>query len=278
MNPNNRSPFLAVTPRNSFGDYLRRCAELPGVDVMAVQDVALTTIRYLNGDKRVRSDLRLNQELENRWYASLAAGSPDWNVYDADIYLGDLWACWAVYSRTYLLGIQAPRNLPPLGVVQDMGSVGNVVDLGCGIGYTTAALRQIFPWARVTATNFDGMRQTVIARSLGEKYGFTVVPTVQQVDGPADLVFASEYFEHIPAPIDHLAEVLDTLHPRALIVANAFGAHSIGHFDLYGVDGQQLGSKETAKRFNAELRGRGYEKVKTKLWNNRPTYWRRTAP
>lgn len=45
--------------------------------------------------------------------------------------------------------------------------------------------------------------------------------------------FASEYFEHHELPVKHLIELLEVSHPRLLVIANSFGARSIGHFDSY---------------------------------------------
>jgi hypothetical protein len=78
-----------------------------------------------------------------------------------------------------------------------------VADLGCRMGITPCP-QEMFPQAEVTGTNLAGTTQTAIALRLGRQFGFQVRETVQQIPAPVDLVFASEYFEHIPAPIDHL--------------------------------------------------------------------------
>jgi hypothetical protein len=92
---------------------------------------------------------------------------------------------------------------------------------------------------------------------------------------PADLVFASEYFEHFEEPIAHLVEVVELTRPRALLIANAFSAKSIGHFDEYVVDGRRVSGDVVGRRFNDTLRRIGYSKIETRLWNNRPAYWKR---
>jgi hypothetical protein len=75
--------------------------------------------------------------------------------------------------------------------------------------------------------------------------------------------------------VDHQIDVLDTLKPRALLIANAFGSQSIGHFPSYKVKGHSLDPKSTSRAFSDELRSRGYNQVKMNVWNNRPTYWKR---
>jgi len=235
-------------------------AAAEGVDPDWLREAATTTLTRLTGpDPEIR-------DVERRWYASLDAGEPDYGVYDDDEYLAEAWACWRIYSRKYLRAIRDAL---------DLGSVESVADLGCGVGLTTAALSEMFPSAIVTGTNLDSV-QARIARRLAERYGFRVEPTLATI-GHADVVFASEFFEHIEQPITYLASVLDTLTPRVLLVANTFGQRAIGHFDSYLVEGERLDGAATSRRFGQILRSRGYERVETKFWNNRPAYWRAAA-
>jgi SAM-dependent methyltransferase len=269
------SALLDVAPAEALPAFVRRCAALDLGDLKEIETTARRTLRYASATASVRAQLRPDQHLEDQWYRSLAAGAPDWSVYDTDAYLGDLWACWIQYSRSYLRSCLAPKSLPPTGVFGSLGQVARVADLGCGIGYTSAAFAQLFPHAQVVGTNFPGMKQTRLAEHLGQQYGFRVVAEVEQIEGPVDLVFASEYFEHIPAPIEHLLDVLRALQPRALLVASAFGTRSVGHFDTYTVAGRQVPAKNASQLFDRCLTSHGYSKVKTQLWNNRPAYWRR---
>lgn len=264
--------ILDVKPRDAFEAFLHECAAV-GLDADRIRTVAVATMAYLRSTSVGRRPLQSAQRLEQGWYASLARGKPDWKVYASDSYLSELWACWSVYSRPYLRSVRSPSSLPSVGgVVKDLGRVRNVVDLGCGFGYTTAALRQMFPSAKVFGTNIEGTVQTTLAQRLGKRYGFQVgLPANDQA---ADLVFASEYFEHFESPIGHLRYVLSTYRPRALLVANAFGTRAIGHFHRYKVAGAMLDGKATSRRFHLELRQRGFKKVRTALWNNRPAYWK----
>lgn len=263
---------LRVRPGVLLSWFLRECGEC-GLDVGSIGRIASTTAAYLSGNADAREQMAPAQALESRRYAALEAGTVDWSVYESDWYLGELWACWSVYSRKYLSAITVPTSLPPYGVVADIGTVDRVLDLGCGIGVTTVALRSIFPDAHLVATNLEGTIQTRIAKRFGERFGFDVLPVVPRLK--TDLVFASEYFEHVPAPLAHLREVVAATEARAFLIANSFNTRAIGHFLNYEVDGESLSGDVTARRFNDEMRKLGYEKVKTKLWNNRPSYWRR---
>jgi len=258
-------------------EYISLCAQFVALDEPTSYALAVDSIRYVNGSKTERDALRVLRDLEDRWYASLEAGNPDYSVYDDPSFLSDLWACWVVYSRQYLREMLSKRSLFGRSIVDDIGPVQRVVDLGCGFGYTTAALAEMFPDADAVGTNLDGTCQFRIASAIGQRDGFRLVSDVRAVGGPADVVFASEYFEHLEAPIDHLREVLDALNPRCLLIANAFNAKALGHFHRYkdGCLGLDFSGKEISRQFNNTLRSHGYEAVKTACWNNRPMYWKK---
>jgi SAM-dependent methyltransferase len=270
------SAVLDEPPTKALKGFLALCSAAGVEDVASVGKVAKATVKYLSGGSAARRRLRVGQALERRWYESLKRGAPDYAVYDTDYYLGELWACWVVYSRKYLREVTKTRSLPPSGVASSLGKVSAVVDLGCGFGYTTAALAEIFSGAKVVGTNIDGTVQAKLAKLVGRRKGFELASGPEDVNLTADLVFASEYFEHVPAPVDHLADVIRSLKPRAMLVANAFGTRAIGHFDEYDVRGATVQAKDVSKMFDREMRRSGYSKVKTKMWNNRPTFWKRT--
>lgn len=212
-------------------------------------------------------------DMENLWYTALRSGSADYSVYDSDLYLIEAWACWWTYSRRYLREIQKPQSLPPLGVMNQLRSCQTVVDLGNGLGLTTAALKTLFPAATVYGTNVPGSTQYRIASHLAERYGFHMVADPANIGSPTDLVFASEYFEHFGQPLDHLQEVVSALRPTRLLIANTFGGDAIGHFDEYRIGTKTVPGSVTGRLFNKHLRALGYRKVATGMWNNRPAYW-----
>lgn len=91
--------------------------------------------------------------------------------------------------------------------------------------------------------------------------------------GKVDFVFASEYFEHIENAVEHLTDIIDTCNPKYLIIANSFNTISIGHFNEYLHSGLKIPAKNMSKLFNLTLKKRGYIKVKTSFWNNRPSFF-----
>lgn len=209
--------------------------------------------------------------LEERWYASVGRGQPDWSIYDDPVYFAGLLTCWLDMSRRYLRSIRSGKLAGGRSLISALGPMRSVVDLGCGLGYTTAALTEMFPLARVVGTNLVDSCQMPPCEAMGERYGFTMVGEPPQ--GPVDLVFASEYFEHFEAPVAHLAEVLAACKPRMLLIANTFTRRSVGHFDTYAVGSKRVFGRETARLFGAALRAAGYARLETSLWNNRPACW-----
>lgn len=270
----NAHSVISTPPKKSLRLFLETLAELGVPDTDAIGRLAERTISLMNGDSVAQGMLRDGQ-LMRRWYASLDAGQPDYGVYNSPLYLAELWACWVIYSRKYILGLHPARNFPPIGIAARMRPVSRIVDLGCGAGYTASAFRELFPTAEVVGTNISGSIQYRVACRMADRFGFSMVPSVSDAAGPTTVVFASEYFEHIYSPIEHLYEVVRHLRPRFMLVANAFGTTAIGHFRTYKIGGKLLDGKATQRVFNAEMKRLGYVKTKTKLWNNRPAFWAR---
>ena len=217
--------------------------------------------------KNQTASAKIREDLEKRWYATW-----DYSVYDEKDYLDELLFCWDVYSRKYLNNLCVNKTADIKVITDRVGEIKSVLDLGCGIGLTTARLKQLFPNAEVYGTNLESTIQYRIAKELGKLLGFTIVekPPARAID----LIFASEYFEHIESPVEHLMEILVACQPKFLVIANAFNAMATGHFYRYRmIHGEHLDGIATSRIFNDTLRQNGYRKVKTQLWNNRPSYW-----
>ena len=231
-------------------------------------------ISYYNSPKKLRFEEL--HALEKQWYHSLSINEPDFSVYDDDLILADLWACWAVYSRGYLKTIASDKSLGDKSIVTDIGpEITSVIDLGCGIGYTTAALKKIFPNAEVYGTNIEDTKQYAVAQENGRIFGFSMKPRVSLARNKGTLVIGFEYFEHFYNPIEHLIELIGSVSPSHLILANSFSSRSVGHFNEYSYRNTLYDNKTISRVFNKELRQMGYIKVKTKCWNDRPAYWKK---
>lgn len=240
------------------------------------------SIRHLKGSKAHREATVAFRDLENRWYESLASGSPDYSIYDGVAYLVESWVCWKVYSREYLKSIFTTGFLKnsngdkTVRMFDYIGHVNTVVDLGCGIGYTTAALKEAYPSAWVVGTNVVGSNQWKVCNEISNTCGFDMKERLADI-GEVDMVFASEYFEHFQAPIDHLVDVIETLRPKHILFANTFTANSPGHFNEYMVGGRLIDRRKVSRLFSKTLNEYGYVKRTTSCWNSRPTYFERDS-
>lgn len=242
--------------------FISKYADTLDLDKEVAFRLGSNAVRYYGGDKKSRAAVRYLLDLENRWYQSLRNGVPDFTIYGDKYFVMDVWACWAVYSRKYLLSLRS--------IAAGLGDVKSALDLGCGFGYTTAALKEIFPNAEVAGTNIPGSVQFRIAEKVGAERGFKMFGSPYR---SFDLVFASEYFEHFENPIAHLYDILNVANPKYLVIANSFNAISVGHFPKYECDGSLLKGPAASRFFNQRLRECGYRKVGTKFWNSRPTVW-----
>lgn len=266
---------LLFQSQKEIVEYFVRIAEASGLESLLSDDlraIVFRTIKHLGNPEDERLKTREAQELESRWYLSLQKGSPDYGVYREEIYLAEMIACFLCYSRKHLLNIQKPTSLFDRSIFSQLQSIDSVVDLGSGISFTTACLKELYPEATVSAYDLDGSPQSRIAKLLATEYGFDFVTDITHL-GKTDLVFASEYFEHILEPVAHLEALISELRPRYWLIANSFGAKAIGHFNAYHYRGSSFDPKKISRIFNETLRHRGYRKVKTKLWNNRPSLW-----
>jgi len=265
--------ILDEKPSAALLEFVELCAELtPQFDPTLGLSIIDNLIR--KRDKKSYDSAVLAptmDRLEKRWYDSLSRGIPDYSVYADPYYFCDLWLCWITYSRKYLRDISSINSMRGRSVVQATGTARSVLDLGCGAGYTTAALKQLYPAARVCGTNFPGSLQYALASKMGEKYKFEITGAPKE---KVDLIYATEYFEHQQDPLLHLAAVLKTCQPQYLIIANTFNSPSIGHFDWYNHMGVAYPGRLIGLEFNRMLKVVGYQKIKTSCWNNRPSFWR----
>ena len=267
------SIFNKIT-KNDLIEYLKVCSIYSNIDLEKSYDLAIYAIKYYKGNVLVRENLRILHELEAKWYKSLENNSPDYSVYNDSSFLSDIWACWIVYSRKYLLNINSKKYLSDKSIIEDMGDIKTIIDLGCGFGYTTAGLKELFPKADVFGTNIENSCQFKIATEYSKLYNFYIIPDIK--DKKADLIFASEYFEHIEKPVQHLIDIINICNPKYFIIANSFNTKALGHFNSYNINKLYLDGKTTSREFNNTLRIYGYKKIDTKLWNNRPTYWKKS--
>ncbi len=216
-------------------------------------------------------------KLEGGWYHSLENGFPDYSVYNEFQYFIEALWCWLGYSRGYLKGLKMCfEKSTKRTVFEILEGQQRIVDLGCGLGMTTAMLSQLFPTSNIFGTNIEDTEQYRFCQQLENEFGFQMCSDVSQL-GKIDVVFAFEYFEHFEKPIQHLFEVVYLLKPDFFILANSFNTKATGHFWKYkiqkGSKWEIVRSEKISRLFNDSLRKLGYKMLKTTFWNNRPSVW-----
>jgi len=264
---NERSIFNKIKKEHFF-ELVNKCDNYKSVDLDDLYN------EYLLHDENHLKNLPINAKaklLQDRWYKSILS-TPDYSVYSDQYYICDIWLCWKTYSRTALLALKNPKSLMTMSVIDFLKTPSVILDLGCGFGYTTAGLKEFFPNSKVIGTNIKQSFQYRVAERIGIERGFTVTDDISSV-GKVDVIFASEYFEHIINPIEHLYNVLKNTNPKYLIIANGFSGTAIGHFNYYNHMNNKYSNKQMSVMFNKSLKMLGYEKIKTKVWNNRPALW-----
>jgi len=266
--------ILDTVNKDDLKNFLSECASVVQLNE---EDLFKSTIEYSKRHDKKKFDDELAfpiLNLETIWYQSLETGIPNYSVYEDPYYFSEVWLCWSRYSRRYLKDIQIDKSLPSnISIIKDMKNVNTVIDLGCGFGYTTTALKEIFPNANVFGTNIEGSHQYNLATKLSNKHDFRIVSDYRGIK--TDLIFASEYFEHFEEPITHLKDVISECNPKYMLIANSFGPKAIGHFNYYKHEDKNYPAKQMGSMFNRTVRELGYEKVKTNCWNNRPVYYKR---
>ena len=259
------SSIFDKTKDTDLMEYAVRMRALsPFLDEKEIFLNAKKLLKIYQGDKKIDNPESI---LEARWYESLEKDSPDYSVYENKLFISNVWACWILYSRKYLLQVQKSALYESI-----KGRVRGVADLGCGFGYTTAALKEMFPGARCVGTNFKDSLQFKFAERITLERKFEVTSDLKRIQH-SDIVFASEYFEHIERPMEHLREVVTIANPKILIIANAFNTRATGHFISYRDGNEIIPGEKIGRAFNGELRRLGYKTIKCGFWNNRPMVW-----
>ena len=214
----------------------------------------------------------LHETLSKIWYDSLENNADNiYEVYNHDYYFVDVFHCFAQYSRPC---IRKVLKSPTFDLLKDSKVI---VDVGCGLGFSSALLKQIFPKSKVYATNLKGTKQWAFCEEISKDFDLNLIESVGTIKDPIDVVFASEYFEHIINPVDDVHRMifrLDQPPPKWLIISNSFNTYGTGHFKSYRVGSKLVDQSHMSRLFNKYLRNCGYTQVPSKIFNNTPTIWR----
>jgi len=182
--------------------------------------------------------------------------------------------CFFDYSRSACGVLRANK--------EKLNDVTTIIDLGAGNGLTSLFLEEIFG-AKIYYVQLDGI-QKEFAKDLFYKdrvsHNIEVLPEDRQfikTKVKVDLVFASDFFEHLVMPETYLNNVIIGCEPKYIVTCNAFTAKHPDHIQQYELfDGEGKTAKvqpsKMSRVFNKSLRDRGYE-IYFKGWSGRPTVW-----
>lgn len=262
--------FLTRPPRDYLEGFLKEYCALTGADLKRARLLIKEVIDHYQG----KYTSPFIKELEDNWYEYI----PDYKVYSHPYYFVDLWACWITYSRQYLLSIKKTRTFKNQSIysyIKRLSTTNHMIDLGCGLGFTSLGLKELFPNHFIHSTNYPGTDHFKFSQAISEDgKKFRVFENLPNHLRDVDLIFASEYFEHIQDCLDHLDNIIYYCKPKFLLIANAFNSTSIGHFNMFvNKNNGDIRRDKIGRIFNKTLREHGYIKQKTKLWNNRPNFW-----
>jgi SAM-dependent methyltransferase len=251
-------------------------------DFLSLLQLAHSFDTSIDVDKLFNDYINDNVELKSvyaEWEKSVQCGKPNFALYGRDVYMNEAFIRWKLYSRRYLRLLRKYLTKPHC--VLNPEYVKTVLDLGCGCGYTTLGLSSIFPNAHIYGTNLSGTLQYKIAEYMCKAVpNCTICDESHNADLPEspDLVFASEFFEHLDHPLVLLEAIVSKYRPKYFVFANTFTKMSLGHFEQYYDGNRVFTGKEMSREFTRRLKKLGYIKVYTKFYNNRPSIYMLREP
>jgi len=225
------------------------------------QEPAITERLCWELSKHYREKNPLPTEFETHWYKSVEQGQPDFSIYNGERYVAEATSCYLIYAKKY---IKLAAKF-----IEDKFEVNEIWDLGCGIGASTCLLKMLFSQAKVYGTQLPSAQRKV-AEALGKDCGFEITDTMNSTGNA--IVFMLDYLEHFQCPTEHL-ETIIAQQPKLLVMANSFGATAVGHFPKYKIGDSTFTNKETGRKFSQWLKNKGYKKLDTGFYNNRPAIW-----
>ncbi|MFF9086452.1 class I SAM-dependent methyltransferase [Streptomyces sp. NPDC014991] len=165
-----------------------------------------------------------------------------------------------------------------------------LLDLGCGTGASTAALRSVLPAAHITAVDASaGMLGRAAAKPWAHEVTFVRAPAEglaeAGVSGPFDAVFAAYLFRNVSDPDAVLTTARDLLAPGGRLGVHEYTlsgrradravwtlvcrglvqptASALGDGELYRHLWRSVVEFDTADRFAGRVRAAGFEHVRT---------------
>jgi SAM-dependent methyltransferase len=243
------------------------------IDVEEASKLFKDLTHYYSSKKSDRIKYNSLLNLQETWYKSLDDYEPNYSVYSDKYYFIDLMACYWIYSKNYIVNLnKRVFDSKTKTINEKFNNIKSILDLGCGLGYTTNDLIKLFPNSKVYCSNIENTPQWYHCIEVLDD-NVTLINENTLINEHIDLIFASEFFEHLKEPLTYLQKIIELNTPNILIIANSFNTKSIGHFYTYDVNGCPVDQAIMSKLFNGRLKNLGYKKEKTSIWNDKPSIW-----
>jgi len=182
--------------------------------------------------------------------------------------------CYFDYSKGAVRFLEINKDKLP--------GINRILDLGAGNGLTSMHLSEAFN-CTVYYNQLDGI-QKIFAKELFMRYkpNCVILPEDKnfiKTRGDIDLVFASDFFEHLEYPVNFLENVIKRTNPKYITTCNAFTAPHPDHIQKYKYQEDnesyiEIEPKQMSRFFSKKMRDNGYE-VYLSGWHCRPYIWRK---
>ena len=244
----NKLDIFKCISNKDFYDLLELANSIHPIDINYLYE------QYKLGNKNL-------DKLQELWYNSFVNDVPDYSLYDKDDYINEGFGCWKAYSRRYL------KLLSKL----NLQNIKGIIDLGCGIAYSTIGLSALYNDAQVYGTNIKDTLSFKLDKLVCDNFDdIHIVDENTIIDYPIDMIVAFEFFEHIQRPVEFLNKLLCLYKPTYFVFANTFTRPAIGHFNKYYDGDNVYVGKNVSVLFSSTLKKHGYIPVETQFFNNRP--------
>jgi hypothetical protein len=215
---------------------------------------------------------KIDQWFAEQWYLYYEPEGKDMEMYAAIEFVIHAFHCWHFYSKH-----SVRKAVKWFG--QYAPGVQSILDVGAGIGATTAQLAQDMPDRSLYYANLEGWQWDASA-SLFSMLDLPNLSMVRdELSVAADAVIAMEYMEHFKDPITESRRLLSNPRVQVYFDASSFTIKSAGHWSHYMVDGYQVEPTRIRRLFNTALREMGFVPAQNVIpdcrsfWNNLPAVW-----
>ena len=158
-----QNEFLTEKPLILFDKFLNDYGNIFDID----NDKAKTMLR----------DDSLFQRLTSEWYENLDQNNLDvaFKVYDDEYYFVDIFNCYRTYSRNYIKRLLKPTMANGESVYDLLKNSASFVDIGCGISYSTCAIKTLLPNAKAYGINLKNTKQWKLCEVMEKSHDFNLI-------------------------------------------------------------------------------------------------------